>query len=444
MATPHRSVFALIGLAAALTGAAAQPDRRDPGEAALRAALTRLEEPDAFIADAYAVRGFKPMWTARQAGEVIGWLERAEDDGLTSRHAQVVALRQALSRASRSARNRATFEIVMSRALATYESDLRRPTSSNAFFITDKAVAPPSRAAVLLAAARAPSLADHLARIRVVNPVYRDFREARLRVLASPPSPARARLERVLRANMDRSRLLPADGRYILVDAASARLWLWESGRVVDTMKVISGKPEQPTPLIAGLIRYAVFDPYWNVPPDLVRDQFAPRVIREGKGVLASRRLEVLSDWSPSARPLEPTTVDWRSVADGEQSLRMRQAPGAGNMMGRVKFMFPNRMGIYLHDTPDKALFSRSTRHFSAGCVRVEDAARLSAWLGRPLPPRGGSLDQRIDMPQPVPVYVSYFTVSIEDGRIQTLSDPYARDADPAIEHGASSRSTGG
>jgi murein L,D-transpeptidase YcbB/YkuD len=432
-ASQRRTALVLIGFVAALTGAAAKLDRGDPVQTALRAELLRLEEGDGFISDAYAARAFKPMWTPTEAREVIGWLERANDEGLPVHRYHVAALRRALLLADRSPRDRARFEIVMSRALASYGSDLRRPAARVKVFVSDRSVAPPSRSAVLMAAARAPSLAEHLARARQMSPVYESLRNARLRLRASAPSAERRRLDQVLLLNMERARGLPPAGRYILVDAASAKLWLYENGRAAEAMNVVAGKVSQPTPLMAGLIRYAVFDPYWNMPPDLARDQLAPEVLKYGPMVLARRRLEVLSDWSPAAVRVDPEAVDWSLAAAGGPALRVRQKPGEDNMMGRVKFMFPNRLGIYLHDTPQKALFARSGRHFSAGCVRVENPARLSAWLARPLPSRGEDVDRRADLPVPVPVYISYFTVSVEGGEIRRLPDPYGLDASTAV-----------
>ena len=95
----------------------------------------------------------------------------------------------------------------------------------------------------------------------------------------------------------------------------------------------------------------------------------------------AEERLEVLSDWSERARPLDPRRVDWRAVAAGRRLVNMRQLPGPQNMMGRVKFMLPNDLGVYLHDTPHRDLFTRTDRRESSGCVRLEDAQRLGRWL---------------------------------------------------------------
>src|SRR3546814_6023507 len=92
-------------------------------------------------------------------------------------------------------------------------------------------------------------------------------------------------------------------------------------------------------------------------------------------------RYEALSDWTANASVLDPANIDWSAIAQGRENVRVRQLPGRNNAMGRMKFMFPNDLGIYLHDTPDKSLFSEKERQFSSGCVRLEDAPRLAKWL---------------------------------------------------------------
>jgi len=140
--------------------------------------------------------------------------------------------------------------------------------------------------------------------------------------------------------------------------------------------------------------------------------------------------MEALSDWSPEARRLEATEIDWTAVAAGSARLRLRQSPGAGNMMGEAKFIFPNSFGVYLHDTPDKTLFDRQGRRFSAGCVRVEDAAWLGRWLmGRDLAAvRTGEPEQKAELASAVPVYLLYLTVKPRrNGGLIFGPDPYGR-----------------
>ena len=237
--------------------------------------------------------------------------------------------------------------------------------------------------------------------------------------------------EAIIRLNMARARAIPAEPgrRFVLVDTAAARLWMFDNGAPAGTMRVIVGKQGMETPMLAGRLRYAMLNPYWNVPVDLARDR-ARRVLREGTGVLARERLQILSQFHADDRVLRPASVNWRAVAAGREPLRLRQLPGGANVMGAVKFMLPNNLDIYLHDFPDKSLFAQSDRRLSSGCVRLEDAPALARWLfgGTAPVPQGARPEQRVDLPEPVPVYISYFTAVPAGGGIVFQADTYGRD----------------
>ena len=238
--------------------------------------------------------------------------------------------------------------------------------------------------------------------------------------------------ERLIRVNMERARALPANlgERYVLVDAAAARLWMYEDGRPVDSMRVIVGKPEAETPMMASMIRYAVLNPYWNVPPELVRANIARNVLDLGPGYLRDRGYELLSGWEEDAEQVDPASVDWNAVAAGREQVRVRQRPGRGNFMGDIKFRMPNNMGIFLHDTPDRALFDEADRRLSSGCVRLEDAQRLARWLFGETPQAPSpDPEQQVHLREPVPVYITYFTAApAEGGGIAFFDDVYGRD----------------
>lgn len=117
--------------------------------------------------------------------------------------------------------------------------------------------------------------------------------------------------------------------------------------------------------------------------------------------------------------------------ADGRIEARVRQLPGPGNPMGRIKFMFPNDRGIYLHDTPEKGLLREDDRLFSSGCVRLKDAPRLARWLfGRPVAMARDTPEQRVDLPEPVPVYITYQTTAPAGGKLLFRRDGDAAAAD--------------
>jgi len=208
---------------------------------------------------------------------------------------------------------------------------------------------------------------------------------------------------------------IPLHGRYLLVDAASARLYMIEDARVKDSMKVIVGKPETPTPALKSVIHYETLNPYWHVTADLARTLIAPRVLQEGEPYLTTRGYDVVSGWGPDARVLPPDSVDWKAVAAGTLQVYVRQRPGPANSLGRFKFDLPDGDGIYLHDTPKKELFAQDQRNLSHGCVRLEDAPRLARWLLGKDPPEASAPEENILLPKPVPITISYL-----DPRSQT------------------------
>lgn len=201
----------------------------------------------------------------------------------------------------------------------------------------------------------------------------------------------------------------PTRGRFVLVDAASARLFMIEDGRVRDSMRVIVGKPAAATPALRSALHYATLNPYWNVPLDLAQKLIAPRVLKEGTAYLTERGYEVMSGFGDGERVLPPDSVNWEAVAAGRAKVHVRQRPGPANSMGRMKFSLAYSNGIYLHDTPNKDLFAKAERNVSNGCVRLEDASRFARWLLGKDPPLGSAApEQQIPLSRPVPVTITY------------------------------------
>ncbi|MCL6730552.1 L,D-transpeptidase family protein [Sphingomonas hankyongi] len=240
--------------------------------------------------------------------------------------------------------------------------------------------------------------------------------------------------EQLIIINMERAKRLPApeeQRKYAIVDSGGARLSLWENGRKVDEMKVVVGKAETATPMMAAYIRYASVNPYWNVPPELVRNLIGPRIVSQGISYLTEREYQVLSSYGEDAKVLDPSSIDWRAVVDGQQEVRLRRLPSPANSMGMMKFMLPNYFGIYLHDSPEKEHFTKNELWISNGCVRVEDYKRFASWLFGGYVPKGGNpkVEEEVNLPAPVPVYMTYLTVQPTASGIQFLADPYGRDA---------------
>ena len=209
-------------------------------------------------------------------------------------------------------------------------------------------------------------------------------------------------------------------------------LTLFQDGQPVDSMKVITGTSELPTPLIASVMYYITYNPYWHAPDHLVRKTIAPTVLRQGMGYLKSHGYHVIDEWSETANVIDPKTIDWKAAAAGTLHLKIRQDPGPLNSMGILKFPFPNPEDIYLHDTPDHAKFALANRNLSNGCVRVEDARRLARWLlGQDQASPGSDAEMRVQTPQGLPIYLTYITAQVKDGKLSYLPDLYGWDSKP-------------
>lgn len=210
-------------------------------------------------------------------------------------------------------------------------------------------------------------------------------------------------------AELLRAADVPGQGRYVVVDAASAQLFMIEDGEVQDSMRVIVGKPSAATPAVKSTLQVATVNPYWNVPTDLARTIIAPRVLKDGTSYLRERGYEVLSSFDEGAQVIPGGSVDWNAVADGEAIVHVRQLPGPANSMGRIKIGVANTDGIYLHDTPNKDLFAEADRNLSNGCVRLEDAPRLARWLlGRNPTLNSSKPEQHVSLATPVPIVITY------------------------------------
>lgn len=385
----------------------------------------------------YTARGLRPLWIrngapSAAADRLIDLVASAELDGLDPDDYRPRKLAKAVEKArSGSPAALARAELLLSNALVRYVRDVRRPPEDSGMAYVDRELLPslPAPRAILESAARARSLAKWVEQGGWMNPIY-----AQLRAAYAETRPALDRRQRrLVELNLERARALPANmgERFVLVDAAAARLWAYEDGKVAETMRVVVGKPDNQTPMMAALIRFTVLNPYWNVPPDLTAERIAPKVLDRGVGYLKAARYEVLSGWNEGARVIDPATVDWAAVAAGAHNLRVRELPGKGNSMGRMKFMFPNRFGVYLHDTPDRGLFEDDARLFSAGCVRLEDAPRLARWLyGKPLRATTSKPEHPVPLKTPVPVYLTYLTVApdAKTGGLTFRPDIYGRD----------------
>jgi len=246
-----------------------------------------------------------------------------------------------------------------------------------------------------------------------------------------------ARRVRLIELNLERWRWLPQDlgQRHLLVNVPGFRLHVSDSGEEVLAMRVIVGRVVRRTPVFSDVMRYLVFSPSWEVPPTILRQDKLPE-IRRNPAYPVQQNMRVFQLGGGSWSEVDPGAVDWaRATAS---TIRLRQRPGPDNALGLVKFMFPNRFNIYLHDTPSRELFARSQRDFSSGCIRVERPAALATYLLRDDPawtPEAvaaameSGLERTVTLPRPIPVHIQYWTAFVgTDGAVEFRADIYGRD----------------
>jgi murein L,D-transpeptidase YcbB/YkuD len=420
--------------AAALTVLCASASAAAASDIAATAAPTSAVNASSPVDAFYASRRGAPLWLGSgpdspAARELIGVLQQAQLDGFSAGPALAARIQALLSRAQAGDPSAiATADRLLTSAWVAYVQALQTPPPGMTY--ADRWVVPRREAAsqILARAAFAPSLAAHVREVSRVNPLYAELRAAawtQMQASGAMPDP------RVL-TSLDRLRDMPFQNRYIIVDTAGARLYMIESGRIVDSMKVIVGKPDPSTqtPMLASTIYYATLNPYWHVSPEMVRSLIARNVLDQGVGYLKARGYQVQRPDGQGDELLDPAKVDWRAVADGTLQVRVRQLPGPANSMGRLKFGFPNGSDIYLHDTPTKELFAQDDRSLSHGCIRLEDAERLGRWLlGREPQTATRDPEQNVLLPTPVPIYLTYVTAQLDGGRLSFVDDSYGRDS---------------
>lgn len=394
------------------------------------------------VASFYVYRHYAPFWLSRAGvagpgvAPMLAILKRAQFDGFADGPALAAQAEAAIAAAQDgNAVKVASAERLLSSTWVRYVQALKAPARGVEYAVPYLAPQPVRGENVLFDAFRASSLEQYLKSVSEPNPIYVQLRDAIMKQVEGG-----AALDRRMLGSLDRAKILPATGRFVLVDAAGQRLFMVENGQIRDSMKVVVGMtedkntkkptPELYTPMIVSMISYATFNPYWHVPPHLVPN-IAKGVVAAGVKALKPNRYQVVDAYVEHPNILDPTQVNWKAVATGTQKVAIRQLPGPANSMGVLKFQFPNINGIYLHDTPHREYFGYTLRTLSNGCIRLEDAKRLGRWLlGRDPVPSSPEPEQNLLLPQGVPVYVSYFTAWTENSQLVLRQDFYGRDSD--------------
>jgi murein L,D-transpeptidase YcbB/YkuD len=244
---------------------------------------------------------------------------------------------------------------------------------------------------------------------------------------------------RQVELNLERWRWLPRDlgDRFLLVNVAGFSLQVEEGGREVLRMRVAVGREARRTPVFSSEVQQVVLSPSWGVPRRLAIADVLPK-IRDDPGYLASHGISVHRESAPGATPVDPSTIDWASLDRNQFPFVLRQAPGPLNPLGSVKFLFPNPFDVYLHDTPSRGVFQRFDRDVSSGCVRLERAMELAAylladdprWTSESLAAAAASGRERVvPLRRPIPVHIQYWTAWVDPERdLQLRADLYGRD----------------
>lgn len=238
-----------------------------------------------------------------------------------------------------------------------------------------------------------------------------------------------------MRLNLERGRwvLHDLDSTFVAVNIAGYNVAYVRGGRTVWRSRAVVGLPFRRTPVFRDSIRYLDFNPTWTVPPGILARDMLPRLKRGGVRALP----EGMRVLNRSGRVVNASGINWSSYSASSFPYTLRQDPGPANALGRVKFMFPNKYLVYLHDTPSRELFDESARAFSSGCIRIERPFELADLL---LADRKWNSDstarvlatgrtRTVNLSRPVPVLLLYWTAWVDDqGHVNFRPDIYGRD----------------
>lgn len=390
----------------------------------------------------YAQRSYEPAWVLEpaRAQEAVQLVERAMEHGLAPGDYDHARLQQAVAalndkKASAGVDSLAALDVALTQSLVALGRDVALGrTTPDAIDARWKPMREAPDFSGTLTQALNTSVATWLDTIRPQHPEY----AALQKVLASGNTADRDRIA----LNMERWRWMPdhLGDRHLLVNLPAFHMAAREHGKSVLDMKVVVGTLEHETPIFSGEMNSVVFSPYWNVPDSIADDETAPAAARD-PSYLARNNIEILRISKGGTTIVDPSDVDWDDE-DTLKTLSFRQRPGADNALGHVKFLFPNKYDVYLHDTPADALFARPGRAFSHGCVRLEQPEELANYIlgDRPewTPERirtamHAGTEKHVTVKPVIPVHIVYFTAWPNGrGGVDSWPDLYGYDAKQA------------
>mgnify|MGYP002345449905 FL=1 len=243
-----------------------------------------------------------------------------------------------------------------------------------------------------------------------------------------------------IRLNLDRIKWLKErnEKRHIIINIPAFSLYFEEDGNLRQEMGVITGTRKNPTPIFSNRVKHIVLNPYWNVPESIIQKEMIPKLMRNANA-MAREKIEIHSGWGENDKKINPATVDWSQYRYSKTvPFRFAQVPGVHNALGKVKFLFPNEFSVYMHDTPTKQLFNRTTRAFSHGCIRLSKPIELlktfstfntSVDFDKSQETLKGKNMTQLNLDNSVPIDVVYLTAWVDyDGQLQFRDDIYGYD----------------
>ncbi len=240
--------------------------------------------------------------------------------------------------------------------------------------------------------------------------------------------------------NLDRIKWLNQRGqkRHIIINIPAYTLYFEANKKLIKTMRVIVGKKRNPTPIFSNTVKSIVLNPKWNIPKSIVQKEMIPKLMKN-PNAMAKRGIEIRSSWTANAKKVNPKSIDWGKYRYSKSvPFHFAQVSGSRNALGKVKFLFPNRFSVYMHDTPNKRLFRRNKRAFSHGCIRLSKPRELLKTFASFNTSINYRASQKIlkgkkrtflALNNKVPVDVVYLTAFVDyDGILQFRHDVYGYD----------------
>ena len=243
-----------------------------------------------------------------------------------------------------------------------------------------------------------------------------------------------------IRLNLDRIKWLHERNakRHIMINIPAFTLYFEEDGKLRQTMRVITGKRKNPTPIFSNIVKTIVLNPHWNVPKSIIQKEMIPKLMKN-PNAMARRGIEIHRGWGKDAVKVNGGSIDWSQYRYSKtMPFRFAQVPGYKNALGKVKFLFPNQFSVYMHDTPNKRLFNRNKRAFSHGCIRLHKPRELLKTFStfnetvdfeKSQKKLKGKRKAYLNLTNQVPVDVIYLTSYVDyEGVLQFRNDVYGYD----------------